>query len=845
MLLQTDNLGKVAITVEKDYWDINKDYDKLTVVEKEGIFGTFISRKPVPAGTELTDRNYWIPFSSVKEEIVIDYNNFKNEYGTTLNDHTESLENIVSRLNILEENKDLINELIEASNTVIEDANTAIENANTALNNVERYENRLSIVERDSKISENNITNNRSKISTLESRTQGLQTIVNNHSNKINDIEQGNRHITNVPYLVDNLIPSQYLPSYVDDVLEFDNIESFPTSGESGKIYVDKSTNKTYRFSGTQYTEIAASLALGETSSTAYSGDKGKRNRDDINTLLENTNTLNSNINSIQNSISTLEEQSTQNDNSIAIINNQIMEINERVNDHYVVVDMNIHDISLILNQVKTRLDIIELNTPQQTKCSFAILQDGLNKDPDQIISPLYIIVDGEAIDIYRLNINYKNKSKVNLMAYLKEHTHAYVAKNYIDVDGVQKLKLKQLDDNDRTKFADGTSSLDYISNESGEYDVFIKFDQDIYYKVELGKPPIGSPDELKPIVTFAINLQEDEDLSKWEKWSQYDLIGVYEACHINNKLYSLSGKKARSYLTQENFVNFAKARGANFNISNYNMTKLLTLLFYGYYSTTNSQETCGYGTKTFGSNRYYSKLTGITDYLGMRDTNKITGTGAENPDSSQLVAGIGPDIKSVNFWGIENCWGDCGEWLWDLKTMKAFNSTNNAQKDKNLYIKDYIDEEGDITITDKNGLDTTYNSSSSFIADYSTNDDYFVSIIDKTNKIIRAIHVKDVTDNSSNIVKKNILINHGDIIAKEFSTDTISDVYFTHTQQILANPGRVAFRSGYSNYNKQGIGYLKIWFSPTNNYEYVGARLMYYGDESTVRVIDDATETL
>ncbi len=71
-------------------------------------------------------------------------------------------------------------------------------------------------------------------------------------------------------------VPAAQLPSYVDDVLEYDNKEAFPSPGESGKIYVDKETNKTYRWSGTQYVEISESLALGETSSTAYPGDKGK-----------------------------------------------------------------------------------------------------------------------------------------------------------------------------------------------------------------------------------------------------------------------------------------------------------------------------------------------------------------------------------------------------------------------------------------------------------------------------------------------------------------------------------------------------------------------------------------
>ena len=76
--------------------------------------------------------------------------------------------------------------------------------------------------------------------------------------------------------LVDGKVPSSQLPSYVDDVLEFANLASFPATGESGKIYIAIDTNVTYRWSGTGYSEISASLALGETSSTAYRGDRGK-----------------------------------------------------------------------------------------------------------------------------------------------------------------------------------------------------------------------------------------------------------------------------------------------------------------------------------------------------------------------------------------------------------------------------------------------------------------------------------------------------------------------------------------------------------------------------------------
>lgn len=80
-------------------------------------------------------------------------------------------------------------------------------------------------------------------------------------------------------------VPTSQLPSYVDDVLEYDTKSSFPTTGETGKIYVDKTTNKTWRWGGTDYVEISQSLALGETSSTAYAGDKGKALADKLATI--------------------------------------------------------------------------------------------------------------------------------------------------------------------------------------------------------------------------------------------------------------------------------------------------------------------------------------------------------------------------------------------------------------------------------------------------------------------------------------------------------------------------------------------------------------------------------
>ena len=100
----------------------------------------------------------------------------------------------------------------------------------------------------------------------------------------------------------DGKVPASQLPSYVDDVLEgyyVDEthfaekyIENAPVyyTPEKGKIYVDISestdySGKTYRWSGTKYSVISETLALGEITGTAYDGGKGKKTTDIVNSL--------------------------------------------------------------------------------------------------------------------------------------------------------------------------------------------------------------------------------------------------------------------------------------------------------------------------------------------------------------------------------------------------------------------------------------------------------------------------------------------------------------------------------------------------------------------------------
>lgn len=107
------------------------------------------------------------------------------------------------------------------------------------------------------------------------------------HSHSAANITSGTLALDRIPTITDakiqgmsaskltGTIPQANLPSYVDDVLEYNGKSNFPEEGESGKIYVDTSTNRTYRWGGSSYVEISSSLALGTTSSTAFRGDYG------------------------------------------------------------------------------------------------------------------------------------------------------------------------------------------------------------------------------------------------------------------------------------------------------------------------------------------------------------------------------------------------------------------------------------------------------------------------------------------------------------------------------------------------------------------------------------------
>lgn len=360
-----DYLGKVSCTVSKDYWSSEKDYDKLTIVEKEGEFGTFISRKPVLAGTPLTNREFWIPFSSVKESIILDYNSFKDKYDKTLEEYKISLDDVISRLKVLEESENNIAELIEIANGALYRANSAL-TAVANINNKLAKPNGIATLDSTGKVPLSQLPDNIGGGNNLElgetsttaypgDKGKKNADAISSLTNALDSIDSYSKTTRNqldafkntkgqsqgiVPLDENGKVASSYLPSYVDDVLEYNTRTAFPTTGESGKIYIALDTNKTYRWGGTTYVELSSTVALGETASTAYAGDKGKKNREDINNLKNGLDSLTNNLDEVNNKATTnttaIEELTTEvvNTNTeVNTINGKISKLNTTIGD--------------------------------------------------------------------------------------------------------------------------------------------------------------------------------------------------------------------------------------------------------------------------------------------------------------------------------------------------------------------------------------------------------------------------------------------------------------------------------------------------------------------------------
>ena len=183
--------------------------------------------------------------------------------------------------------------------------------------------------------------------------------------------------------------------------------------------------------------------------------------------------------------------------------------------------------------------------------------------------------------------------------------------------------------------------------------------------------------------IQFAFGGQPDGD--GWMQWGGNDLIGCYKGYVSSNKLYSRSSVTPSANISHSEFKTYANNRGTGYTFIKNKHQNIMAFLFYALYGHTNAQAICGSGTASS------PKTTGGTNSLGMTDTTNVNG-----------------NSMSINFWGLENWWGDIFEWVYNIivnantwiiteddgsiRSFTSFAGKNTWYYPTKLVVGDYLD---------------------------------------------------------------------------------------------------------------------------------------------------------
>lgn len=234
------------------------------------------------------------------------------------------------------------------------------------------------------------------------------------------------------------------------------------------------------------------------------------------------------------------------------------------------------------------------------------------------------------------------------VIQWIRQNSHRVLAKKTSN-GHVTYCRLK---DDDGTKYYDGSAA----QLNGNEGDVFLKLPE-FYYKGTEGN-------------TVDLSFAKEKIDDSYVKWDGNTLIGVYEAYATGNKAYSRSGVDSTGSVSQANWKSYARARGTGYQLVDWQMHCVLGCLYYAQYGNTNCQKEIGVGTND------YQKQTGQTNSLGMTDTKAST-----NGNS-----------QSINFWGLENWWGNKYEWIDDYDnpanqlTAKVNDPVNGGTRELAIY---------------------------------------------------------------------------------------------------------------------------------------------------------------
>lgn len=345
------NLGKVRPTSNGN-WDKNKEYDILSIVKVKQTKNVYISKKYVPANIEITNTEYWDNIIDNSLDIhFYEYNRFEDlTLESTVNDITFALHTINGEFRfpkagdiLIDLENDINSVFLYTENPAALDERHAkvtyfiynADNFNIPLKNIffngNNYENDIHITQIDI-YSFNDLQN---KINKNTNDITANTTNINNINNKLRDFIPNNKlgKANGVASLNESgKIPSNQLPSYVDDVIYVERIiDRFESSGRADNLYyayigedktkgiyngyinnatliesfyTDKiyilnrtstisnityNANSSIRWNGIKLVEIgSAHLTIGIMEGTAFDGKRGKDNEDKLNSHINN-----------------------------------------------------------------------------------------------------------------------------------------------------------------------------------------------------------------------------------------------------------------------------------------------------------------------------------------------------------------------------------------------------------------------------------------------------------------------------------------------------------------------------------------------------------------------------
>lgn len=310
-------------------------------------------------------------------------------------------------------------------------------------------------------------------------------------------------------------------------------------------------------------------------------------------------------------------------------------------------------------------------------------------------------------------------------------------------------LQVKEIDRGNKALFTDGTTV-------TSSYDVFMKLPEFWWKVTEL------ATDRYQ--ISFTMDSTTGSGTG-WNHWEGNTFIGCYEAYESGNLTYSRSGVTPTVNVSQENFKSHARARGTGYQIVTYEAHSIMCLLGYGWLGTTDDQSVVGYGSTN------YRKTTGLCNSKGINDTSANVDGGSSSNNSAST---------SINFWGLENWWGDLYEWVDNIETTGS----------------------GGIKVMDING---------------------------------NTVRTATAGTTSSDCIGKMVLGVYGDTIPKEVHSDGNYTTGFASYGYVYGSAGYVALRACGGAEPNGGLGYLRVASSSSSADSAFGSRLLYKGSFNVI----------